>query len=376
MPDTLFGVRFTYIGLLAFTNQTKDTIPYAVKSCYKAGVNVIMTTGDSEEAAAAIARKIGMCDGKIITGDRLREWELSGEAPDISGVNIFARVTPEQRREIVGLLQKRGEIVAMTGDELQDAEVLRKADVGIAVTGGSCPAVQEACDLLMSDENFIAVVDAVKESRQVHRNMKRCIQTVLSAQTAIVIFAIFGIFAGARPLLTPILPTLLTVFIIPVCSLFFLDNYSELKSGFVSSGFIGRGKINKMFFIIPLAGGALLSLGIILFYMISLPMPKDFPEVFRSIFLFMFSCGLAFTTLTRFSEIRGINEAGKNGKMLLPLLLAGIVALAVLVLIFVPFINTAFGFGQVSIPVLLVSLLITAVFGIWFEIIKYIKRNR
>lgn len=374
IPDSLYGISFTYIGLLAFTNQTKDTIPYAVKSCYKAGVNVIMTTGDSEETALAIARRIGLRDGKIITGDQLRDFELSDETPDFSGVNIFARVTPEQRREIVRMLQKQGEIVAMAGDDLEDTEVLRQADVGVAVTSGACPAAHEACDLLMSDENFIAVVDAVKESRQVHRNVKRCIQTVLSAQTALILFSLFCVLTGIESVLTPALLSVLSVLVVPACGMFFLDNTSELKSEFVSSGFIGRGKINRAFFPKALICGATLAAGMILFRLMSAGLPA---AAARSLILFMFATGLSVQSMTQLSEKRSLIEVFREKKSgFFGLFLSGIIFLAALVLIYIPFINTAFGLGSVNLLVLLIALLVTLLFNGWFEIVKYLRKNR
>lgn len=371
IPESLFSVKLSYIGLLSFTNQTKDTIPYAIKSCYKAGVNVIMTTGDSEETAVAIARKIGLKEGRAITGEMLKEAEISGEKPDLDDVNIFARVTPEQRRSIIKMLRESGEIVAMAGDDLEDVEVLSEADVGIAVTSGACPAANETCDLLMSDENFIAVVDAVKESRQVHLNMKRCISVGVTAMLSLAVIALISLINGAN-LFTPALSTLLTLFVIPICAMFFIDDTADLKSDFISSGFIGRGKINKTFFPKAILQSAMLFIGILIYYCLSLALDVT---VQRSIVFMMFSLGLVVQSLTMLSEKLTVAEIIREKKCSFAFLAAGVQTLLTLILVFVPFVNSAFTLAAPDFAVTIIALIITLVFNGWPELMKYI-RNR
>lgn len=372
IPSTLFGVVFSYIGLISFTNSTKDTIPFAVRSCYKSGVDVIMTTGDSEDTAVAIARKIGLREGKIVTGEMLRKAKLYGDPLDLTDVNIFARVTPEQRREIVKMLQERGEIVATSGDDMEDVEVLRTADVGIAVSGGACPAASEACNLLMGDENFIAVVDAIKDCRQIHLNMKRSIKITLCALISLILLSFVSLITGFG-FFTPQLSSLLSLIIIPACALLFLDNAADAKSEFKPSGLIGKGKVDRSFFPDTLIRAASLFIGILLVFALSMGLDAS---VRRSLVFFMFSLGLTLQTLSLMSKTKTLPRMIKEKRSGFAFLGAGLITLLTLLLTFVPFVNTAFSLSTPDLSVALIALIITVVSNGWFEVSKYIKNKK
>lgn len=372
IPSTLFGVVFSYIGLIGFTNSTRDTIPFAVKSCYKSGVDVIMTTGDSEDTAEAIARKIGLRDGRIITGEMLRRSKLYGEPLDLTDVNIFARVTPEQRREIVKMLRERGEIVATSGDDMEDVEVLRTADVGIAVSGGACPAATEACDLLMGDENFIAVVDAIKDCRQIHLNMKRSIKITLCAFTCLVLLSLVSLVTGTG-FFTPQLSSLLLLVIVPACALLFLENSADPRSQYKSSGLIGKGKIDRSFFPDMLIRSASLFIGILIVFALSMGLDAS---VRRSLVFFMFSLGLTLQSLSLMSNTKTIPRLIKEKRSGFALMGAGLITLLTLLLTFIPFVNSAFSLGTPDLSVALIALLFTVLSNGWHEVAKYIKNKK
>lgn len=142
-PESVSEVRYSFMGLLAFENKTRDNIPFAVKSCYKAGIRVVMMTGDSAESASAIAAKIGLRDLNVITGEQLRAAEESGAAPDLAGVGLFARVTPDQKPAILRLLQESGEVVAVSANGDPDSDLLEQADFGISLSGAGTGAAEK-----------------------------------------------------------------------------------------------------------------------------------------------------------------------------------------------------------------------------------------
>ena len=372
IPSTLFGVVFSYIGLISFTNSTKDTIPFAIRSCYKAGVDVIMTTGDSEGTATAIARRIGLREGRTVTGEMLRKARLNGEPLDLTDVNIFARVTPEQRREIVKMLRERGEIVATSGDDMEDFEVLKSADVGIAVSGGACPAATEACDLLMSDENFIAVVDAIKDCRQVHINMKRSIKITLIALISTILLSFSSLITGFG-FFTPQLSSLIALVIVPACALLFLDNTADSKSEFRSSSLIGRGRVDRSFFPDVLIRSASFFIGMLLVFALSMGLDIS---VRRGLIFFMFSLGLTFQSLSLMSKTKSIIRLIQEKRSGFALFGAGLITLLTLLLTFVPFVNSAFSFGAPDLSVALIGLVITLISNGWLEVLKYIKNKK
>lgn len=359
-PENLSDIRYEYMGLIALENATRDTVPYAVKSCMKAGVRVIMVTGDNEDAAAAIGRQIGL-NGKTVTGS-----ELDGN-PDLSDVSIFAKVTPARRLQLLKMLRSQGEIVALVGTDAGDTELLEEADVGISVSGNASPAACESCDMLMGDDNFLAVAEAVKESRQIHRNVKSALGLMMAAHLAMAVFAAVVAITGGTELFTPVLSTILACILFPVAASMFLGNTADLKSDFAPSNFTGRGVVSKSFSIRVLTFGGAMALAITLFYLFTL----DFrPEIHRSILLMMVTLGLVLTGFTLVSRKRTFLEVIGEKKGFTGMLQAGILFLTSLVLIYVPYLNTAFGFAAPNVLVLLISLVVTAIFTAWPEVAK------
>lgn len=359
-PENLSDIRYEYMGLIALENATRDTVPYAVKSCMKAGVRVIMVTGDNEDAAAAIGRQIGL-NGKTVTGS-----ELDGN-PDLSDVSIFAKVTPTRRLQLLKMLRSQGEIVALVGTDAGDTELLEEADVGISVSGNASPAACESCDMLMGDDNFLAVAEAVKESRQIHRNVKSALGLMMAAHLAMAVFAAVVAITGGTELFTPVLSTILACILFPVAASMFLGNTADLKSDFAPSNFTGRGVVSKSFSIRVLTFGGTMALAITLFYLFTL----DFrPEIHRSILLMMVTLGLVLTGFTLVSRKRTFLEVIGEKKGFSGMLQAGILFLTSLVLIYVPYLNTAFGFAAPNVLVLLISLVVTAIFTAWPEVAK------
>lgn len=359
-PENLSDIRYEYMGLIALENATRDTVPYAVKSCMKAGVRVIMVTGDNEDAAAAIGRQIGL-NGKTVTGS-----ELDGN-PDLSDVSIFAKVTPARRLQLLKMLRSQGEIVALVGTDAGDTELLEEADVGISVSGNASPAACESCDMLMGDDNFLAVAEAVKESRQIHRNVKSALGLMMAAHLAMAVFAAVVAVTGGTELFTPVLSTILACILFPVAASMFLGNTADLKSDFAPSNFTGRGVVSKSFSIRVLTFGGTMALAITLFYLFTL----DFrPEIHRSILLMMVTLGLVLTGFTLVSRKRTFLEVIGEKKGFTGMLQAGILFLTSLVLIYVPYLNTAFGFAAPNVLVLLISLVVTAIFTAWPEVAK------
>lgn len=360
-PESLSELRYEYMGLIALENATRDTVPYAVKSCLRSGVRVIMITGDNEETAAAIGRQIGLQSEKTVLGSQLID------NPDLNNVGIFAKITPAQRIEVIRQLKESGEIVAVVGTDTDDIGVLEEADVGISVASNASPAATESCDMLMSDDNFLAVADAVKECRQVHRNVKSALCLMLSAHFALGIFAAVVIATGGTIMFNPVLAVLLACVIFPVAASMFIGNTADIKSDFSSSGFIGKGIINNSFFPKVLILGVSLAIAITLFYLFTFDLE---PEIHRSVLLMMMSVGVVLEGFTLVSRRKTFTASVKEKHGFSGMLQAGLLMLCSLVLIYVPYLNTAFGFAAPNVLVLFIAVLVTVVFTFWSEAAK------
>jgi len=149
--------------LIGLTDPIRDNVPIAVSECYKAGIRVIMITGDYPVTACNIGKEIGLKDYELsITGQELRDMSEEELCERIKTVNVFARVVPEQKLKIVNALKKNNEIVAMTGDGVNDAPALKAANIGIAMGEKGTDVAREASALVLMDDNFASIVGAVK----------------------------------------------------------------------------------------------------------------------------------------------------------------------------------------------------------------------
>ena len=180
-------------------------MPDAIRKCFDAGIRVIMVTGDHPHTALAIAREIGLIRGEapvVISGDELRrlsdiQLQLALDAPEI----IFARVGADQKMRIVGALQKKGEIVAVTGDGVNDAPALKKADIGIAMGLSGTDVAREAADMVLLDDNFASIVAAIEEGRAVFENIRKFLTYILTSNIPeIVPYLAFVLFRIPLPL--------------------------------------------------------------------------------------------------------------------------------------------------------------------------------
>jgi Ca2+-transporting ATPase len=373
LPQFAHELDYTFVGLCAFANQTRDSAPAAVRSCYKAGVKVIMTTGDSADAAVAIARKIGFNDPLAVTGDYLRECIAEGVKPDLKGVNIFARVTPDQKAHIIELLQDEGEIVAATGIGAADVEALERSDVGVALPQETSGAAKEVCGLVLADDDFNSVVDALKETRQIHYNIKQTLGNILIAITAMIIFALFCLFSDTGIALSPVTIALPAVLLLPMLSLPFFGNRADIKSVMSASGFVGRGKLDLRFLLRTLIQGFCITLAILIFRLGYLGETAEVLSVLsgelNAVFLAALTGGLISAMLVSLSASIPIYKL-VAGKCTSALVVAGMVLLFVILITYIPAINTAFGLAAINPFRFIGAFLLGVISQAWVEVPK------
>lgn len=197
-----------FVGLQAMIDPPRVEVKEAIQKCQQAGIKVIMITGDHLITAEAIARELGIT-GKAITGQDLGTVDLEKE---IEYLGIFARVNPEHKLKIVEALQAKGHIVAMTGDGVNDAPALKKADIGIAMGISGTDVAKEASDMIIMDDNFTSIVNAIEEGRGVYDNIKKFFALLFSGNIAEVAIITIIILIGLPLPLTPLLILLVNLF--------------------------------------------------------------------------------------------------------------------------------------------------------------------
>jgi len=218
------GLRLEALGLLGFEDPVRDEVPRAVAQCREAGVRVVMITGDSALTGAAIARQAGLVrDGAcaVLTGDELAGLDEAQLALRVAGIQVYARVDPAQKLRIVQALQQRGEVVAMTGDGVNDAPALRRADIGVAMGGRGTDVAREAADLVLLDDDFTSLVQAVRAGRRIFANLRSALGYIFAVHVPIVGVSLLPVVLGGPTLLLPLHVVLLELIIDPACSLVF-----------------------------------------------------------------------------------------------------------------------------------------------------------
>jgi len=200
--------EMTFAGLVGMIDPPRLEVPDAVQRCRNAGIRVIMATGDHRLTGEAIAREVGILDdtGQVLTGSDLEQ--LSDEALDeeVESTAVFARVTPEHKYRIVESLRRRGHIVAMTGDGVNDAPALQAAEIGVAMGITGTDVTKETAEMVLTDDNFASIVNAVEEGRGVFQNVRKVVKFLLATNIGedLTLLSALAFLPGAGLIITPV----------------------------------------------------------------------------------------------------------------------------------------------------------------------------
>jgi Ca2+-transporting ATPase len=229
LPDSPSGLPLRFLGLVALADPLRPEVPDAVAECQSAGIRVVMITGDYPATARDIARQAGLLNhAEVVTGpqlDAMSEQELTAR---IGEVRIFARVVPEQKLRIVSALKANGEVVAMTGDGVNDAPALKAAHIGIAMGGRGTDVARESASLVLLDDAFSSIVAAVRLGRRIYDNIRKATAFILAVHVPIAGLSMIPVFFPTWPLLLlPVHIVFLELIIDPACSLIFEAERAE-----------------------------------------------------------------------------------------------------------------------------------------------------
>jgi Ca2+-transporting ATPase len=191
--------NLTFVGLICMIDPPRDQSASAIEEAHRAGINVIMITGDHKETAYAIGKSIGLIEkegSNVITGLELDDMSDEQLNQSLVDTKIFARVNPSHKLRIVNILKNNNEVVAMTGDGVNDAPALKRADIGIAMGISGTDVAKESSEMILVDDNFSNIVGAIFEGRVIYDNMKKFIAFLLSANTGEILTVLFGLLLG------------------------------------------------------------------------------------------------------------------------------------------------------------------------------------
>ena len=228
LPDSQADFDFLFMGLVALEDPIRPEVPQAIQECRTAGVRVIMITGDHPATAKSIALQCGLQSDKILSGDMLREMSDAQLRSEIKDTGIFARVVPDQKLRIVQALAANGEIVAMTGDGVNDAPALKAAHIGISMGNKGTDVAREASSLVLLDDNFASIVAAIRLGRKIFDNLQKAMSYILAIHIPIIGLTLLPAFFPNVPiLLMPLHIVFMELIIDPVCSIAFETEQEE-----------------------------------------------------------------------------------------------------------------------------------------------------
>ena len=222
LPGEQHDFTFEFLGLVGLADPVRPTVPAAVEECYTAGIRVVMITGDHPTTARSIAMQAGIKPlDQIITGaelDKIDEAELQRR---VRTINVFARMVPEQKLRLVNALKANGEVVAMTGDGVNDAPALKAAHIGIAMGGRGTDVAREAASLVLLDDDFASIVKAVRMGRRIFDHLQKAMTYIVAVHVPIAGMSLVPVLLGGSPVLLPVHILFLELIIDPACSVVF-----------------------------------------------------------------------------------------------------------------------------------------------------------
>ncbi len=221
LPQTPHDFAFEYLGLVGLADPLRPSVRAAIDECRSAGIRVVMITGDYPATAKAIARQAGLDTTHVLTGENLLPLSDAELAARVQTATVFARIMPEQKLRIVNALKANGEIVAMTGDGVNDAPSLKAAHIGIAMGGRGTDVAREASSMVLLDDDFGSIVDAVRLGRRIYDNLRKAMAFIFAVHVPIAGLALLPLMFGLPIIFSPIHIAFLEMVIDPVCSLVF-----------------------------------------------------------------------------------------------------------------------------------------------------------
>lgn len=369
LPEIQHDFDFEYVGLIGLSDPIRKTARESVAQCAQAGIRVIMITGDYAQTAKSIAEQVGLKDpSRIITGTELSEMSDTSLAEAIKTTQVFARMVPEQKLRLVQALKANGEIVAMTGDGVNDAPALKAAHIGLAMGGRGTDVAREAAGIVLLDDDFSAIVFAIKMGRRIFDNIRKAIKYVLAIHVPISGLSLIPVLIGWPLILLPIHIAFLHLIIDPACSVVFEASAAEKNIMRRPPRNSKKSILSKQFWIASLTQGGSVLIAVLLVYGFSLHEDYPIPD----------ARALAFTTLiianlslivSNSSWDSGFIASIKQSTPSLKWVVGGTLLFLLLVL-FVPWFRVIFHFEPVSLTEFLICSGVGILSVLWLDLFK------
>lgn len=374
-PSKHKDLSFNFVGFIGFEDPIRPEVPIAIAECYEAGINIVMITGDFPTTAKTIAQRAGMRgDLNALTGKEIETMNNEELSLKVKGTTIFARIIPAQKLQIIQALQRNGEVVAMTGDGVNDAPALKAADIGIAMGLKGTDVAKESSALILLDDQFTSIVSAIRLGRRIYDNLQKALIYIIAIHIPIIGLTLIPAFFPEIPIiLMPMHIVFLELIIDPICSIAFESqkeerNIMKRKPREAKTPFFGWSKISTSIFI-----GLFILLSILTVYFSAIVLGLNDGQTraltFSSLVLSNFA--LILTTLSKTHT--AFHVLGEKNKAFL--LILGIGLSLLLLVNLNPFAQRIFSFESIPMTYFLFVILVPLFILSVLEMLKKKKRR-
>ncbi|MCK9571773.1 MAG: cation-translocating P-type ATPase [Candidatus Omnitrophica bacterium] len=374
LPQEQHDFVFDFIGLLGFIDPIRKSVPAAVKEAYRAGIKVVMITGDYPKTAIYIAEQIGLKNpGQCITGAEIDAMSSKELKEKIKEINVFARVVPEQKLAIIEALKANNQIVAMTGDGVNDAPALKSAHIGIAMGERGTDVAREASSLVLLNDDFSSIVQAVKMGRRIFDNLKKAIAYIIAVHVPIAGMALLPVLLNLPIVLLPAHIAFLELIIDPACSTVFEACREESNIMDRPPRKLTESLFNKKTFFYSFLQGLSVLVVVLVVFIFALHLHKEESQA---------RC-LAFATLvfanimliiTNLSWSKSFIQILFTKNKAMWLMIVGVL-IALSLIIYLPFLRNMFHFSVLSTEDLSIAFFSALVSLLWFEGLKQLNKK-
>lgn len=357
IPKNRNDYDFEFLGLVGLADPIRKEVPAAVALCKEAGIRVVMITGDYPETAISIASKIGLDRQGIITGAEFDKLSASDKKDVLKSVSVFSRVSPANKLTIVNAFKKSGEVVAMTGDGVNDAPALKSAHVGIAMGKKGTDVAREAASIVLLDDDFASIVKGVRLGRRIYDNLRKAMSYIISVHIPIAALSLLPVLFKWPLVLTPIHIVFLEFIIDPSCTIIF-ENEKESKDIMKRSPRkLNMSIFNRRMVLGNIAQGMLIAIAVVVSFKLMLNMGYSEDEARGITFLILIVANILLVLVISGKQALANILHHENMAMLTILTITSIS----LILIFnVPFLRDLFSFAPISAVEALVGVCIGA----------------
>ena len=375
LPDAAHDFPFEPLGIIGLEDPVRQTVPAAVSECNDAGIKVVMITGDYPATAQKIARQIGLGPGDTITGPELARLSAEELAGRVEEASIFARVVPEQKLAIVDAFKARGEIVAMTGDGVNDAPALKSAHIGVAMGSRGTDVAREASDLVLLDDDFSSIVKAVRMGRRIFDNLRKAMAYVISVHIPIALTSLLPVLLQWKEMvLFPVHIVFLELIIDPACSIVFEAEPAEADVMRRKPRGPGERLFGRMSLLISCLQGLFSFAAVMGVYSVALAIGQSSAEARTLAFITLIVSNLCLILTNRNWSRTAVSAFSAGNPALLWVVGGALVFLGLVV--YVPGLRGLFHFAPMHVLDIAMALGAGLVSIAWFETAKVLWRKR